>query len=292
MSHLTHLRTFLEVYRRGSISQAAASLGITQPTASLHLQALEMFVGKPLFERQARGVAATAAADELARSVAPQLDSLESKLASYRPGQSSSSTVHIAGPADFIYYRLADSLTRLMNGDNFFRLQTGNKTVIYQLLESCSIDLAVTASVPDEHQFSYAHLLTERMLLVCSPAVADRLDSLNSQSLMRVPLIAYDEDLPLIRQAWVALFQQSPELKATFTVPDMRTIKQMIISGHGWSVLPDYHCQQELQEGRLVALTSPDKAPANNLCVVWDKRGVRDPAVARVRDHLLQTFRQ
>ncbi|HHN8334910.1 TPA: helix-turn-helix domain-containing protein [Klebsiella quasipneumoniae] len=44
MSHLTHLRTFLEVYRVRSISQAAVNLGITQPTASLHIQAIEMFV--------------------------------------------------------------------------------------------------------------------------------------------------------------------------------------------------------------------------------------------------------
>ncbi|ENM1020161.1 TPA: LysR family transcriptional regulator [Klebsiella variicola] len=79
MSHLTHLRTFLEVYRVRSISQAAVNLGITQPTASLHIQAIEMFVGKPLFIRQPRGVASTGAADELARSVAPHLDSLEMK---------------------------------------------------------------------------------------------------------------------------------------------------------------------------------------------------------------------
>ena len=56
MSHLTHLRTFLEVYRVRSISQAAVNLGITQPTASLHIQAIEMFVGKPLFIRQPRGL--------------------------------------------------------------------------------------------------------------------------------------------------------------------------------------------------------------------------------------------
>ena len=59
MSHLSHLRTFLEAYRSGSFSKAAELLGITQPAASQHIQSLETLVGKRLFIRQARGVTAT-----------------------------------------------------------------------------------------------------------------------------------------------------------------------------------------------------------------------------------------
>ncbi len=114
MSHLDHLRTFLEAYRLKSFSRAAERLGITQPAASLHVQALEAFVGKPLFLRRARGVSATAEADELARSVGPMLDGLERKLASYRLGGELGGTVHIAGPSDFIYAKLATGLSPLL----------------------------------------------------------------------------------------------------------------------------------------------------------------------------------
>ncbi|CNH03440.1 Bacterial regulatory helix-turn-helix protein%2C lysR family [Yersinia enterocolitica] len=48
MSHLIHLRTFLEAYRSGSFSRAAE-----------HIQSLEVLVGKRLFIRQARGVTPT-----------------------------------------------------------------------------------------------------------------------------------------------------------------------------------------------------------------------------------------
>lgn len=86
MSHLDHLRTFIEAYRLQSFSRAAESLGMTQPAASLHIQALEAFVGKPLFVRRARGVTATEAADELARAIGPMIDGLETRMASYRSG--------------------------------------------------------------------------------------------------------------------------------------------------------------------------------------------------------------
>ncbi|WP_447519188.1 LysR family transcriptional regulator [Escherichia coli] len=111
MSHLSHLRTFLEAYRSGSFSKAAELLGITQPAASQHIQSLETLVGKRLFIRQARGVTATEAADELARSVSPFIDGLEEKLSSFRSGSVRGGTINLAGPPDFIHSRLGCSGT-------------------------------------------------------------------------------------------------------------------------------------------------------------------------------------
>ncbi|MCA2016571.1 LysR family transcriptional regulator [Vibrio tritonius] len=291
MSHLTHLRTFLEVYRVRSITQAAVNLGITQPTASLHIQAIEMFVGKPLFIRQPRGVASTGAADELARSVATHLDSLEMKLAAYRLGQTEGGMVHIVGPSDFIHNRLASALAALIPDGFNFRLNTGNKQLIYTLLDSGTIDLAITASMPDEHQYAFAHLLTERMMLVFAPTLARAVGKPTKESLSQTPLIAYDEDLPLVRNIWLSLFQVSPDIKAAFTIPDLRIIKNMVIEGHGWSVLPDYHCQDALSDGRLLAANSVTDAPTNNLYLVWNKRGLKSQAISYIRDYILTLFR-
>ena len=58
-------RTFLEVMREGSLSGAARSLNLTQPTISRHIDALEAAVGFALFVRSQRGLAATDAALEL-----------------------------------------------------------------------------------------------------------------------------------------------------------------------------------------------------------------------------------
>jgi DNA-binding transcriptional LysR family regulator len=169
MSHLDHLRTFIEAYRLQSFSRAAESLGMTQPAASLHIQALESFVGKPLFVRRARGVTATEAADELARAVGPMLDGLEMRMASYRTGGESGGTVHIAGPSDFIYSRIAAGLAPLLGQGFRIRVHTGNRDRIYALLEDATADLAITASMPDEHAHGFARLLTERFLLVLAP---------------------------------------------------------------------------------------------------------------------------
>jgi DNA-binding transcriptional LysR family regulator len=58
-------RTFLAVLREGSLSGAARSLGLTQPTAGRHVDALEAAVGVQLFTRSREGLAPTEAALEL-----------------------------------------------------------------------------------------------------------------------------------------------------------------------------------------------------------------------------------
>jgi DNA-binding transcriptional LysR family regulator len=58
-------RTFLAVLQEGSLSGAARSLGLTQPTVARHIDALEQEIGFKLFVRSQRGLAATEAALEL-----------------------------------------------------------------------------------------------------------------------------------------------------------------------------------------------------------------------------------
>ncbi|HEV7372634.1 LysR family transcriptional regulator [Arenibaculum sp.] len=58
-------RTFLAVLREGSLSGAARSLGVAQPTVGRHLDALEQAVGFQLFTRSRDGLTPTEAASEL-----------------------------------------------------------------------------------------------------------------------------------------------------------------------------------------------------------------------------------
>jgi DNA-binding transcriptional LysR family regulator len=55
-------RSFLSVLREGSLSAAARSLGLTQPTLGRHVAELERSLGTPLFARSPSGLAPTEAA--------------------------------------------------------------------------------------------------------------------------------------------------------------------------------------------------------------------------------------
>jgi DNA-binding transcriptional LysR family regulator len=59
MDTLTGLRLFIRVVETGSFSKASADLGLTQPTATKHVAALEARLGARLFHRSTRGVTPT-----------------------------------------------------------------------------------------------------------------------------------------------------------------------------------------------------------------------------------------
>jgi DNA-binding transcriptional LysR family regulator len=60
-----HLRTFLGVLEHGSLSRAAAALGLTQPTVGRHIAAIEAVLAAPLFVRSRHGLLPTPSALEL-----------------------------------------------------------------------------------------------------------------------------------------------------------------------------------------------------------------------------------
>ncbi|MBV8565330.1 MAG: LysR family transcriptional regulator [Methylobacteriaceae bacterium] len=72
-------RSFLAVIREGSLSAAARSLGLTQPTVGRHVDELEALLKIPLFTRSQRGLEPTAGALELvahAEAMAAAADAL------------------------------------------------------------------------------------------------------------------------------------------------------------------------------------------------------------------------
>src|ERR687886_2050235 len=73
----TRMRLLVEIERKGSVSAAAAAIGIGQPSASQHLRLLEAAAGQRLVERDGRGSRLTEAGRALAAHAARALASLE-----------------------------------------------------------------------------------------------------------------------------------------------------------------------------------------------------------------------
>jgi DNA-binding transcriptional LysR family regulator len=293
MSQIDHLRSFLAAYRTGSVSHAATQLGLTQPAVSGHIKSLEAALEKPLFERKARGVAPTAAAHALAKEIAASLDHVEQALAKLRARSTTiSGTIHIAGPAEFLTEWLAERLSAVIENGLAMRFHTGNRDQIYALLENGTADLAITASTPEGRQLGYAELHRERLLLVAAPAFAARLAgrTVDAALLSSLSAIAYDEEMPLIRQYGRSVFREELSPRLTSVAPDLRLVRRLVANGHGWSVLPDYLCAEKLRSGALVQMGAADAGPENPLYLVWPKANLRHPRVAAAKNALLDAI--
>src|ERR1700677_4611890 len=143
MISLDLLRTFLAVYRAGSVTGGAELLGVSQPSATAQVKALEASLGRPLFERLPRGMAPTAAAEELAGTVAGPLDALDSVLAgdlAMPPARA----VHLGGPAELMCARVLPLLAPLVADGLRLRVTLGLPDSLAAGLTDGSLDLIIS----------------------------------------------------------------------------------------------------------------------------------------------------
>ncbi|MET7595602.1 MULTISPECIES: LysR family transcriptional regulator [unclassified Streptomyces] len=294
---LSQLRTFLAVHRAGSFTGAARLLGLSQPTVTTQMRALEEQLGRELFERRPRGVVPTAVADELAAQVAAPLDALAAVAERGGPGADQTpEPVHLAGPAELLCTRAVPALAPLTDRGVRLRVSTGLTDELLEGLRGGRFDLVIATTRPRGRSLTSAPLGDEEFVLVASPAWAERIGpervaAEGAAALHGVPLVSYAEDLPIARRYWRHVFGVRLSGQAAVTVPDLRGVRAAVAAGAGISVLPRYLCLEELASGALVALLSPEDPPINTAYLVRRPGAPDNPHVALVRERLLQAGR-
>lgn len=285
---LQQLRTFVEVYRRRSLSDAARALGITQPAASQHIASLETQLGHPLFDRHSRGVRPTAIAEDLARAIGGSLDVAEAALAAARARSiRTSGTVHIAAPSDMLGEMIAPRLGPLLAAGLDLRLHIGGRDALYAMLLDDKVHLGFTASQPDDARLAYHKVGTEDLRAVAAPAVVERIGrGALAEALDEVPHLAYDLDRPLVRN-WLEANSIAVSRPPALTAPDLRVLRSALCAGLGWTVLPGYLTDADRAACTLVEIAAPVSVPTNSFYLVWAKSSLRHPRVALARDALI-----
>ncbi len=83
---LTALEAFVQVACLGSVNAAAEELALSTPALSRRVQALERFIGRPLFDRKHQALEINAEGQRLLDDIAPALDSLAQALENIQSG--------------------------------------------------------------------------------------------------------------------------------------------------------------------------------------------------------------
>ncbi|MFF2774265.1 LysR family transcriptional regulator [Streptomyces sp. NPDC058052] len=289
---LNLLRTFLAVYRAGAFTAGARVLSLSQPTVTAQIRALEGRLGRELFERLPRGVAPTPFADDLAARIMGPLDALGAA-AGAAPGEDGpAEPVHLAGPAEYLSHTVLPTLAPLVERGVRLRIAFGLTDALLDELRAGRHDLVVSTVRPRGRSLAWLPLSDEEFVLVGAPVWAGRIGgrvaSEGPAALHGVPLVAYAEELPILRRYWRHVFGRRLTGVPAVTVPDLRAVRAAVAGGAGVSVLPRYLCAAELASGALVPLHLPEDPPINTGFLVQRPGPPAHPHVALVRDHLVR----
>ena len=164
---LTAIEAFVQVARLGSLKAAAEALALSSPALTRRIQALERFVGHPLFERRHQGVHLNSDGERLLAEIAPSIDALA--LAMDRAsGNAEMMRLRLAVPSLFASQRLMPSLPTLREQYPEFHidLDTGPNR-LGRLNEGLDAAIAITSEVDSS-------LYSRRIDSTCVVAIASR----------------------------------------------------------------------------------------------------------------------
>jgi DNA-binding transcriptional LysR family regulator len=164
------------------------------------------------------------------------------------------------------------------------RTRLGLADVLLSELAGGRLDLVVSTVRPRRAGLFAEPLFDEEFVLVAAPAVAARLDPQvlatdPARALGALPLLAYAEDLPIIRRWWRHVLGTPVTSRAVLVVPDLRGLLSAAIAGLGATVLPRYLCDGELLRGALVQPHAASDPPLNTLFLVTRHASRQQPHV-------------
>ena len=296
MVDLEWFRSFVAVYRSGTVSAAARVRFLTQPAVSQHILALEAKAGHPLFLRTPRRMVPTEPGKALYSEVAQAVDRLGQALRGTKLQEPSEDRVfRIGSPVEYFVERVMDRLFGLQ-----FRYWVGfgHARDLLEKLDRGDLDMVIATQRLSTSGIEYSKLADERFILVGPPGKSPRGGpgrgnlSQAEKWLAAQEWISYGTELPIIRRFWQECFGRRPDIRPVLVIPNLHAILRAVELGIGISLLPDYLCRAALKAKSARVLWEPPQRVVNEIWLAFRKTDRHDAEARRLRDRLTSTPEQ
>lgn len=270
---LSHLRAFVAIAEHRHFGAAAAGLGVSQPTLSQALVALENGLGLQLIERSTRRVLVTEAGRRLLPQAVATLDAAD-RFVSAANGDTLGGVLRmgiIPTVAPYLLPTVLPTLRRRLPALTL-RVVEDRTARLLDELRAGSLDVAVLALPTDVPGMVEIPLHTEDFVLVVPTGheLAARTD-LVPAALDALPLLLLDEGhclraqtLELCRSAEVR-----PGAMGDTRAASLSTVVQCVAGGLGVTLLPEMAVPAETGRGALDIVRFAAPAPGRTLGLVY-----------------------
>ena len=285
-----HLKSFLRIAETRSISRAAESLGIAQPSLSQQLLRLEDEVGLKLFRRTARGVTLTEAGRIFQEHARHILDGTAQMLEDVRQLNSAAAGQVVLALPPSVAGMIGVPLVETLKAEAprvTVRLVEAFTGAIRGWLEAGKIDLGILYDLGPLRHLAMRRLVSEELFLF-GPADAFPSDGGDPPAIPFADLAGYPLVISGVQHGLRQLLDhEAARIGFHFTVAQemdaLGTMLALVAGGHCFAVLP--RCAANIAaRGSLSLAQIGDGALRRTLCLVRNPNHVVSYASVRVED--------
>jgi len=284
---LKDLRYLVAVADTRHFGRAAERCFVSQPTLSTQLKKLEEYLGVQLIERQPKRVALTAAGQEIvvrARRILEASDEVVTLARAHRDplaGALRIAMLPTIGP--YLLPRVAREIRKALPRLDLRLYEYPTATMLTKL-RAGEIDLGILA-LPVDLEGLEARELYDENFMVALPAthpLAKR-PAIRVQDLEGETLLLLEDGHCLRDQALAVCSQAGMQEKQDFRATSLETLRQMVATGAGITLLPELATHGAYRQARGVVVrpfTRPE--PLRKIGGVWRRTTARHAAIAAV----------
>jgi len=261
----TRMRLLVEIERQGSVSAAAAAIGIGQPSASQHVRLLEAAAGQRLVERTGRGSRLTEAGQVLAARAAQALSSLgaaEEELGALAGLQTG--TIHLGASTAPGVYLLPDTLgcfRRAYPGVSV-EVEIAASDEILQRLLNGRVQLALVGAAHADERIGLEPFLEDEIVGVAQPGLARlRNGTLAPARLADFMLLSREPGSSSQRAIAEELREIGVAAAGVWELGSSEAIKRAAREGLGLAFLSRYAVAEEVERGDLESFRLAGRPP-------------------------------
>jgi DNA-binding transcriptional LysR family regulator len=272
---LSTLRVFMTVANERSFSRAAEKLARTQPAVSLALQRLETELGEKLLDRSAKDVMLTDAGRtvlEFARRFQNLESELQNSIAELRDHSAGRLVIGANESTALYLLRHIERYRRLYPRVKVQIKRSFSSRIPDELIDG-NLELGVISYEPRDERILSSVIYSDSLAFVVSPKhrLAVRPEVPISELGDEI-FIAHNVLSPY-REIVIRAFQERGiPLNMDVEMPTVETIRWMVEQNTGVAFLPRMCVEQEIAEGRLIAVRVPEVEVERKIYLVQPSR--------------------
>ncbi|WP_425639775.1 LysR family transcriptional regulator [Algoriphagus yeomjeoni] len=264
MNYTIHqLQIFLKVVQTKSITKASEELFMTQPAVSIQLKNLQDQFEIPLTEVISRQLHVTDFGHEiaiLAERVVQELENINYKTQAYQGILSGKLRISAASTGKYVIPYFLSGFMEKNTGIDLV-LDVTNKSRVVESLKNNEIDFALVSVIPEKLSIEEELLIENKLYLVGNRPIRDE----------NKPLI-YREQGSATRLAMEKYFESHRvNQRKRMELTSNEAVKQAVIAGLGYSIMPLIGIQNELINKQLFILTQEDLPLKTEWRLIWLK---------------------
>ena len=274
MVNLEWYRTFKEIYENGTLTKASIALYASQPGVSVHLNALEAYVGKKLFKRTSRKMIPTEEGKFLYDYIIESLKKLEIAEQHFKKTTQEKKPSLNIGMCSEMFQLIIEPEIPKLNFDLVARF--GAHTDLIKDLNGGILDLVITPKKQNEKKslVEYIPFSKERIVLVAGNKtnVTEMQKHIKSKNvtLLETELLqnvwySSSNEMGHFRRFWFENFKKKPAFKPNYILPNITSIIRCLNHGTGLAVVPDFLCQEQILRNEIKLVWEGEVKTENTL---------------------------